>query len=410
MRPTRRCGRRWAIRFKLANDIAAILRGEKSFDSAKAIDEQAASYGRLELGLENLRGKSLVSEQNYQRQLRQLENNKEREAIAALEREYGETADVVARKLALRRKENEEERAMAAETQRIKGELVQLGLQQIQGFSDAYFTIESQNNQAALENMQGAKQAEVAVAGENAELKAQIEEKYRKKELEAKRKQAQQDKVQAAFNVALNTAQAVTAVLSTGGGTRYADFGISAGVLSALVIAQGLAQLVAIEARPLPNYFKGRRGGPAETALVAERGPELIGQPGSFRVVAEQAVTRLAAGDRVYTAPETRDVLRDHELVAGRLVARRQQDEQARQASALRVVSPGHAIGAAAEARAAVAARETDRIVAATERNTRAIESLPQFDWLAGELVRVRRQGDSFTQEVNSRYKGRGST
>ena len=114
-------------------------------------------------------------------------------------------------------------------------------------------------------------------------------------------------------------------------------------------------------------------------------------------------MTRLSAGDRVYTAPETRDVLRDHELVAGRLVARRQQADQQQQASALRVLSPGQAVGAAAEARAAVAARERD-----TDRLIKAWHERPEMRLTEEGLRKFTRTSDSWTQEVNSRYKGRG--
>ena len=357
-----------AIRQKQADDTAAILRGEKSFDSEKAIDEQDASYDRVLGGLEGLYGKKLVTERSYQRQVRQLENDREREAIAALEREYGETAAVVARKIALDKKENQEARDEAKETARLKGELINEGLNQIQGFSDAYFTIQANANEAALANLQHNKEAELSVAGDNLELKAQTEEKYRKLELENKRKQAKADKNQALFNVALNTAKAVTSVLSTGGGTYYADFGITAGILTAFVIAQGLAQAVAIAAKPLPAYFKGRTGGPAETALVAERGPELIGQPSTgFRLVAQQAVTQLAAGDRVYTAPETRDVLRDHELISGRLVAHGQEQDTERQTASLRNMGGRSEAIAAAQLRQQqeYARLDTDRIIKA---------------------------------------------
>jgi hypothetical protein len=81
---------------------------------------------------------------------------------------------------------------------------------------------------------------------------------------------------------------AVTSVLSTGGGTHYADFGISAATLSAIVIANGLIQAGLVLSQRLPAYFKGRKGGPAELAQLAERGPELVGQEKTgFRLVAQ---------------------------------------------------------------------------------------------------------------------------
>lgn len=389
-----------AIRQKQANDTEAILKGEKSFDSEKTIDAQEASYGRLGLALEGLHSKKLVSERNYQRQIQQLENQREKEAIDALEREYGETAEVVARKTALLKKASAEELADAQETARMKGELINEGLNQVRGFSDAYFTIQANNNEAALNDLQHRKEEELTVAGDNLELKAQTEEKYRKLELEAKRKQAKLDKQQALFNVALNTAQAVTSVLSSGGGTHYLDFGITAGILTAFVIAQGLAQAVAIASKPLPSYFKGRRSGPAETALVAERGPELIGQESTgFRLVAHQAVTQLAAGDRVYTTPETRDVLRDHELISGRLVARQQQQDTDQQTASIRNVGGQAQAMAAAEARVQHQQARLD-----TERIVGAILERPVYALEENGLYRYTQRQNSMTKMRAERY------
>ena len=389
-----------AIRQKQANDTEAILKGEKSFDSEKTIDAQEASYGRLGLALEGLHSKGLVSERNYQRQIQQLENQREKEAIDALEREYGETAEVVARKTALLKKASAEERADAQETARLKGELINEGLNQVRGFSDAYFTIQANNNEAALNDLQHRKEEELTVAGDNLELKAQTEEKYRKLELEAKRKQAKLDKQQALFNVALNTAQAVTSVLSSGGGTHYLDFGITAGILTAFVIAQGLAQAVAIASKPLPSYFKGRRSGPAETALVAEHGPELIGQPSTgFRLVAQQAITQLAAGDRVYTAPETRDVLRDHELISGRLVARQQQQDTDQQTASIR------SVGGQAQAMAAAEARQQHQQARLdTERIVGAIHGITMYALEEDGLYRYTQRQNSVTKMRAERY------
>ena len=221
----------------------------------------------------------------------------------------------------------------------------------------------------------------------------------------------------------LNTAQAVTAVLSTGGGTRYADFGITAGILSAFVIAQGLAQLVAIESKPLPNYFKGRSGGPAELAVVAEHGPELIGQESTgFRLVAQQGITRLNAGDQVFTTPKTHEVMRDHELVAGRLVARnpmrdhhlitghfaqqRQQADVEQQTQALRAVSPGYANSVAAEARAAVQSRQdTERLLDAAARIEQAVRAIPKTRFVDGREMEYIEERISQIRIQDARYR-----
>jgi hypothetical protein len=86
-----------------------------------------------------------------------------------------------------------------------------------------------------------------------------------------------------------------------------------------------------------PQYYKGRKGGPTELAQLGERGPELVGQEKTgFRLIAEQTVGYLDAGDRVYTAPETKQILAQHELVEGRIVQRTQATDMELQTTRLR--------------------------------------------------------------------------
>ncbi|GAA4501392.1 hypothetical protein GCM10023172_23160 [Hymenobacter ginsengisoli] len=102
-----------------------------------------------------------------------------------------------------------------------------------------------------------------------------------------------------------------------------ADYGLPYGLIpAAIALALGAVQEAVILSKPLPSYYKGRESGPAEFANLAEQGPELVGQPGTFRVVAKQAVGYLAAGDRVYTAPETKQILAENTILEGRIVER----------------------------------------------------------------------------------------
>lgn len=106
------------------------------------------------------------------------------------------------------------------------------------------------------------------------------------------------------------------------------------------MIANGFIQAGLVLSQPLPAYFKGRAGGPAEIAHLAERGPELVGQPSTgYRLVAEQGLGYLAAGDRVYTAPETQRILAQNELVEGRIVQRTHQADLETQTARLRGVA-----------------------------------------------------------------------
>jgi hypothetical protein len=102
-----------------------------------------------------------------------------------------------------------------------------------------------------------------------------LDQEKDRKRLEAEKRKAQieQAKMNKAFalaDIAFNTTKAVMAIASTGGGTYYADFGISAGVLTALTIALGSVQAATVLATPIPKYRYGREGGPAEQAMVGD--------------------------------------------------------------------------------------------------------------------------------------------
>jgi TP901 family phage tail tape measure protein len=396
-----------AIQVKEDKDTAAELATVRRFNADFANDELDKHYAEQQLALEQSRAAGLITERQYTDQSRQLDTEYHRL------RQENFADDATKQKEALElEKQNKKEATdyMISEEKRLKelrGELINEGLSQVQGFANAYFEIQANSNQAAVENLQYSKQAELKLAGDNAELIAQTEEKYRKLELEEKRKAAKAERQQALFNIAINTAQAVTSVLSTGGGTHYLDFGITAGILSAFVIAQGLAQAAVVLSKPLPQYFKGRESGPAELAVVGERGPELIGKPGSFRLAASEGVMRLAAGDKVYTAPRTEQLLHSHELVEGRLVARRLQADVEKQTGQLRARSEANSGAALAAYTAAQTASSEAAIREQTVQLTKAIESLEQIRFVDGEVQRWLKKGDSWTQYVNQRYKGK---
>lgn len=163
------------------------------------------------------------------------------------------------------------------------------------------------NNQiSALEKQ---KENEIKLAGDNAEAKEAIEKRTDEQIRQIRTKQAKADRQAALFNIALNTAQAIMSVLSTGGGTRFADAGISAGILTALVAANGLAQAALVMATPLPAFRKGTRNAPEGPALVAEEGAELHESGGKYFLHEKPSIVSLKRGDKIHTAAETSRML-----------------------------------------------------------------------------------------------------
>jgi hypothetical protein len=139
-------------------------------------------------------------------------------------------------------------------------------------------------------------------------ITAEAERKRKELEKEKRKEQHKQaifNKAMAALNVGINTAQAVMAIASTGGGTMYADFGISAGILTAITLGIGAAQLAAVLAAPLPKYEFGTDwhiGGPA---MVGEKRPEVILEPGKSPYIATSPqILNLAKGTKVIPSLE----------------------------------------------------------------------------------------------------------
>jgi hypothetical protein len=114
--------------------------------------------------------------------------------------------------------------------------------------------------------------------------------------------QAKREKALAIFNTIINTAQAVVKAFATTGPIAGPVF---AGIIGAL----GAAQIALIASRPIPRFFKGKKGmyeGPGE---VGDRGAELIEQNGRLWVADKPQVIWLGKKDVVYTHEETKRIL-----------------------------------------------------------------------------------------------------
>lgn len=208
--------------------------------------------------------------------------------------------------------------AALAEADRLTAERVakidKIG-QYTQEAESAFFAIKGNLIDADIQRENDVYEQQIKVAGDNVELRTQIEEKHAKELKRINYEKAKNERDQAVVSVAINTAIAVAKAI--------AEYGLPFGLIPAgVALALGIAQEAVIMSKPLPSYFVGRKDGPAEFANLAEQGPELVGQPGTFRVVAKQGVGYLAAGDKVVPAPETRRILAQNTILEGRLVER----------------------------------------------------------------------------------------
>lgn len=174
-----------------------------------------------------------------------------------------------------------------------------------QALANASFATRIQNIDATAKKDEQEKENELARAGNNQALIDQINAKYdaKEKQRDAQRRkieieQAKFAKTAALFQIAINTAQAISKIWAE---VPKADFGISTIALTAVAAGVGLAQAAAIAAQPLPKYWRGRETGPAEWAIVGDQGMEAIQYPSgeTYLTPDKPTVTFLPARARV---------------------------------------------------------------------------------------------------------------
>jgi len=157
------------------------------------------------------------------------------------------------------------------------------------------------------------KDQQLKMAGDNANAKLVIEQRYNqaieienKKVKKLQHDQAVYDRDVAAVKIAVDIAEAIAKAYGT-----Y-PYPVAIGI-SALLAAIGVAQEIAVWSKPIPAYSGGtgyHGGGPA---LVAERGSEWVMEPGrapKLYDVPNTVIPNLAIGSKVLTADETASIER----------------------------------------------------------------------------------------------------
>ena len=166
--------------------------------------------------------------------------------------------------------------------------------QALQGINDEQAASENQHIQDEKNRVQ-----ELLDAGAITEKEA----KARNKRIEGdekrlRREQAQRDKALAIFNAVINTANAVTRALATGGP-----------ILAAIVGALGAIQIGLIANRPIPKFRTGKKNkyqGPGE---IGEDGAELLQKDGQMYLAKSKSIVWLGKDDKVFTPTETKQML-----------------------------------------------------------------------------------------------------
>lgn len=156
-----------------------------------------------------------------------------------------------------------------------------------------------ENSKARVDQLEKDKDREIGAAGDNAAAKLTIENEYNRKIAAEKRKQAQLEKQNAIFSIAINTAAGIAKTLGVMG-----PFGIP---MTFVIAGMGLAQAAIVAAKPIPAYKRGIKSSPEGLAEIAEEGPEALIYPGGKMEIAhKRQVKWLPKGTEVKTAAETK--------------------------------------------------------------------------------------------------------
>mgnify|MGYP001132769304 CR=1 FL=1 len=220
-------------------------------------------------------------------------------------------------------KEAQKDKERAESVQQAKEIITELGFEALTDITNEFFDRQSEKNAAELAKFEEEQnkrleyvnqlEADGAITEEEASARRiRLEEETAKKQTEIKRKQAIQDKAQALFNIAVNTAQA--AIASLAAAPLATALGPNPAGIAALaaVLAQGTIQAAIVASRPIPEFYKGTDYSPEGLAFVGERGAELIEYPdGTQRIAAEKTLEYLPEGTKVKTAEQTRALMND---------------------------------------------------------------------------------------------------
>lgn len=168
--------------------------------------------------------------------------------------------------------------------------------------ANAVFELGAAINSREIAELETKKEKELKAAGDNAKRKERIEAEYQKKIGALRRKQAIIDKVQALFNIGLNTAIGVTNALSKV---------VTIPLVPWITLLGGL-QAAAVLATPIPKFFKGVKDFKGGPAVVGEKGMELVETPkGSFLTPDKATTMLLPEHSTVHTHEKTIEKLKE---------------------------------------------------------------------------------------------------
>lgn len=237
-------------------------------------DAKVALINQEQAVLEEQRAAGLISQQEYNAQSFQLEVDASDARMELLETETQARLDAA---------------------QRVLDAMTQL--------SSAAFELMQSNVQAEMDALEKMYTTDAEEAKKDASKKLITQKEYEKKKAELETRAAKMRKAQALLDIALNTAAGIMQAIAQFG-PPPSPMGI-AGI--AMATALGAIQFGIAASKPLPQYAKGRKGGPGEYALVGEKGPELMYVPQGASIVPNSKLSDMSAWS-AYGVPELPNV------------------------------------------------------------------------------------------------------
>lgn len=162
--------------------------------------------------------------------------------------------------------------------------------------------------QRRLARLEKEKEVALSFAGDSAAAKEKIEADYEKKRKALEIKEFKRKQKVAMANIAIDTAQAIMAVVAKSGNLWE----------SIVVGALGAVQLAMVASQKPPEYWTGTDNAEAGLAWTQERGSEIItnkqGVVKDFGDNKGARLTMMEAGDKVYNAEQTKRLMFNNEL------------------------------------------------------------------------------------------------
>lgn len=172
---------------------------------------------------------------------------------------------------------------------------------------DAIIQLASSLGQSMSEIARNNTDAQVQALQDQLDRGLITQQQFDQKSRAIRRKAAQEEKQLAVFQATINAAAAIVKVFMTTGPPL--SF-----ILAATTAAATLAQISAIQSKPLPAFRKGTKDAPGGASLVGEAGPELIYSKGNWQYASRATVLDLPKHAKVIPTLETKQILSKYDI------------------------------------------------------------------------------------------------